>query len=166
MSDKIGLVTGSFDPITLGHLDVIRRASQLFDQLYVGLFYNPEKSGLFSLEQRLHFLRTAVADLPNVTVITSKNQLAVDVARQHGVTHLVRGLRTTADLDYEDNLSYFNQQLAPELETIFLLSRPDYRYLSSSRVRELIHFRQDISSYVPACVVKEMESINDKIQEI
>ncbi|MGT2896719.1 pantetheine-phosphate adenylyltransferase [Streptococcus entericus] len=165
MSGKVGLFTGSFDPMTLGHRDVIERASQLFDQLYVGLFYNQDKVGFLPIDQRLTMLEQAVADLPNVKVITSQNQLAVEVARQYGVTHLVRGLRDATDFAYEENLSVFNHQLAPELETVFLLSRPEHRHLSSSRVRELIHFKQDISRYVPANIITEMEKNNGKTEK-
>lgn len=162
MSGKIGLLTGSFDPVTLGHVDLIKRACGLFDRLYVGLFYNKDKAGFFSLDQRLTMLEEALKSFPQVTVITSHNQLAVDVAREFGVTHFVRGIRTATDLDYEDNLAYFNRQLAPELETIVLLTQPTYRHLSSSRVRELIHFKADISPYVPQPVITEVEKIYEK----
>lgn len=161
MSGKIGLFTGSFDPVTLGHVNLIERASGLFDQLYVGLFYNQNKSGFFPLETRLVMLTEALAHLPNVRIITSSDQLAVEVARQYQVTHLVRGVRNATDLDYEDSLAYFNGQLAPELETLILLSAPQYRQLSSSRVRELIHFRADVTPYVPAPVATEVEKRHD-----
>ena len=129
MSDKIGLFTGSFDPITNGHVDLIERASRLFDRLYVGIFYNPHKEGFFS----------------------------IDVAKRLGVTTLVRGLRNGQDLDYEAGLHFFNKELAPDLETVFLLSQPAYRYISSSAMRELIAFQQDLSAYVPASVIEELE---------
>lgn len=160
MSDKIGLFTGSFDPVTLGHLDLIKRASELFETLYVGLFYNQAKVGYFSLESRLKMLREAVADLGNVKVVSLSDRLAVDFARELGVTHLVRGLRNATDLEYESGLAFYNSYLAEELETIFLLSKHDYRYLSSSSVRELLHFRADISDFVPRSVIEEMEKEN------
>lgn len=165
MSDKIGLFTGSFDPITLGHLDLIERASSLFDQLYVGLFYNKDKSGYFPLEKRLIMLEQALSHLPNAKVIAVSDRLAVDVAKDYGVTHLVRGLRNATDLEYEENLTYFNRQLASELDTIFLLSQLDYRYLSSSRVRELIYFRADVRPYVPEAVALEVEKDYEKTEE-
>lgn len=166
MSDKIGLFTGSFDPITKGHLSIIERASQLFDRLYVGLFYNQEKKGLFDISQRQAFLRDSLAHLPNVQVVTAQHSLAVDVARQLQATHLVRGLRNQADLAYEMGLAYFNQQLAQELETVFFLTDFQYQYLSSSRVRELIAFKADISPYVPEPVLKKVKYDDKKPQKI
>ncbi|TWS94426.1 MULTISPECIES: pantetheine-phosphate adenylyltransferase [unclassified Streptococcus] len=166
MSAKIGLFTGSFDPITKGHLSIIERASQLFDKLYVGLFYNQEKKGFFDINQRQIFLRDSLAHLSNVEVIVAQNSLAVDVARQLQVTHLVRGLRHQADLDYEMSLTYFNKQLAQELETVFFLTDFQYQYVSSSRVRELIAFETDISPYVPDPVSKKVKSSYETHQKI
>ncbi|EEY80754.1 MULTISPECIES: pantetheine-phosphate adenylyltransferase [Streptococcus] len=157
MSDKIGLFTGSFDPITKGHVDLIERASRLFDKLYVGIFYNREKSGFFIIEARERIVKEALQHLDNVEVITSQNELAVIVARRLGAKAFVRGLRNSQDLDYEADMTFFNRELAGELETIFLLSKPAYRHISSSRIRELIAFQQDIAAYVPQSVIKELE---------
>ena len=157
MSDKIGLFTGSFDPMTLGHLDLIERASRLFDRLYVGIFFNHEKKGYFTIEQREAMVTEAVAHLPNVSIITSEAELAVEVARRYEVTSLVRGLRNSQDFLYESNMDYFNHQLAPELETIYLCAQPQYQALSSTRIRELLTFQQDVSAYVPESVIKEMK---------
>ena len=157
MSDKIGLLTGSFDPITNGHVDLIERASRLFDRLYVGIFYNPHKEGFFSIHAKKRMVLATLAHLENVEVITSHDELAVDVAKRLGVTALVRGLRNGQDLDYEASLHFFNKEMAPDLETIFLLSKPAYRYISSSAMRELITFQQDLSAYVPASVIEELE---------
>ena len=159
MSDKIGLFTGSFDPMTKGHVDLIERASRLFDKLYVGIFYNREK---FTIEARERMVKEALQHLDNVEVIISQNELAVTVARRLGAKAFVRGLRNSQDLDYEANMNFFNQELAEELETIFLLSKPDYQHISSSRIRELIAFQQDIAAYVPQSVIKELERINDE----
>ncbi|OFU70754.1 pantetheine-phosphate adenylyltransferase [Streptococcus sp. HMSC10A01] len=157
MSDKIGLFTGSFDPITKGHVDLIERASRLFDKLYVGIFYNREKSGFFRIEARERMVKEALEHLDNVEVITSQNELAVTVARRLRAKVFVRGLRNSQDLDYEADMNFFNRELAGELETIFLLSKPAYRHISSSRIRELIAFQQDIAAYVPQSVIKELE---------
>ena len=135
MSDKIGLFTGSFDPITKGHIDLIERASKLFDCLYVGIFYNLEKKSFFSIEAKEKMVTAALAHLENVKIVTSHDELAVEVARKLGVTTFVRGLRNSQDLDYEGNLNFFNHELAPELDTIFLISKPAYQHLSSSRIR-------------------------------
>ncbi len=158
MSDKIGLFTGSFDPITIGHLDLIERASELFDKLYVGIFYNPHKNRFLPIESRLETVEKAVGHLKNVQVIASHDELVVDVARKLGVHVLVRGLRNAADLQYEASFDFYNHQLAGEIETVYLHSRPEHVYISSSAVRELLKFGQDISKYVPNVVLEELKN--------
>ena len=157
MSDKIGLFTGSFDPMTNGHLDLIERASNLFDKLYVGIFYNPHKMGFLPIESRKKTVEKAVGHLKNVEVMASHDELVVDVARKLGVQVLVRGLRNATDLQYEASFDYYNHQLASELETIYLHSRLEHIHISSSAVRELLKFGQDISGYVPNTVLEELE---------
>ncbi|MFS9133885.1 pantetheine-phosphate adenylyltransferase [Streptococcus infantis] len=157
MSDKIGLFTGSFDPMTNGHLDLIERASKLFDKLYVGIFYNPHKMGFLPIESRKKTVEKAVGHLKNVEVMASHDELVVDVARKLGVQVLVRGLRNATDLQYEASFDYYNHQLASELETIYLHSRLEHIHISSSAVRELLKFGQDISGYVPNTVLEELE---------
>jgi len=163
---KVTMFTGSFDPITNGHMDIIARASKLFDELYIGLFYNKNKQGFWDVETRKRILEEVVADLPNVKIITAHDSLAVDVARDLGVTYLVRGLRNATDFDYEANMDYFNKGLAPELETVYLIASHEVTPVSSSRVRELIYFEGDISSYVPQAVVKEVEAKRGKQERI
>ena len=158
MSDKIGLFTGSFDPMTNGHMDLIERASKLFDKLYVGIFYNPHKNGFLPIEGRLETVEKAVEHLKNVQVIASHDELVVDVARKLGVHVLVRGLRNVADLQYEASFDFYNHQLAGEIETVYLHSRPEHVYISSSAVRELLKFEQDISKYVPNVVLEELKN--------
>jgi len=131
MSDKIGLFTGSFDPMTNGHLDLIERASKLFDKLYVGIFYNPHKNGFLPIESRLETVEKAVGHLKNV----------------HAV-----------DFQYEASFDFYNHQLAGEIETVYLHSRPEHVYISSSAVRELLKFEQDISKYVPNVVLEELKN--------
>ena len=158
MSDKIALFAGSFDPITNGHLDIIERASKLFDKLYVGIFYNPHKTGFLPIESRLKTVEKAVEHLKNVQVITSHDKLVVDVAKKLGVHVLVRGLRNAADLQYEASFDFYNHQLAGEMDTIYLHSRPEHVYTSSSAVRELLKFDQDIRNYVPSSVLEELKN--------
>ena len=157
MSDKIGLFTGSFDPMTNGHLDIIERASKLFDELYVGIFYNPYKQGFLPVENRKRAVEKAVAHLENVEVLVSHDELVVEVATRLGVQTLVRGLRNATDLQYEASFDYYNHQLAPEIETVYLYSRPEHLYISSSSVKELLKFGQDIRPYVPNSVLEELK---------
>lgn len=159
MSDKVGLFTGSFDPLTNGHLDLIQRSSQLFDQLYVGIFVNPRKQGLLTGKQRKHVMEQALSVLPNVHVLLAENELVIDVAHKVGASHLVRGLRNGIDLEYEASFDFYNHQLAPELDTIYLLAKPEYKFVSSTQVRELVHFHQDISNYVPKVVSEELRKL-------
>ena len=158
MSDKIGLFTGSFDPMTNGHLDIIERASRLFDKLYVGIFLNPHKQGFLPLKNRKRGLEKALEHLENVAVVFSHDELVVDVAKRLGATCLVRGLRNAADLQYEASFDYYNHQLSPDIETIYLHSRPEHLYLSSSGVRELLKFGQDITCYVPESILEEIKN--------
>jgi pantetheine-phosphate adenylyltransferase len=158
---KIGLFTGSFDPLTNGHLDIIQRAAQLFDGLYVGLFDNPKKQALLPLEARFSSLQTSVSPLTNVEVVKPAHALTVTIARELGVKVLVRAVRNAADLDYEKSLDWFNRELT-DIETVYLLAKPELQFLSSSAIKELINYKADIRSYVPAAVLQELEKINGK----
>lgn len=157
MSGKIGLLTGSFDPITKGHVDMVERSLDLFDQVYIGIFSNPKKHNRFTGQERLRMVESVFEEEAKVRVFLAENRLVVDVARELGVTHLIRGLRNGIDLEYEANFDYFNRQLAPEVETVYLLAKPELRMISSSQVRELLDYHQDIRAYVPSRVVKEIE---------
>ena len=159
---KIGMVTGSFDPVTNGHLNIIARASQLFEILYVGIFYNKNKTGLFTIAERKAMLEEAVKAFPNVKVVTAHDSLAVDVAKELNVGYLVRGIRNAKDLDYEADLAFYNRYLA----SVFLLTSPEWLYVSSSRIRELMHFHSDISAFVPESVVKKVEEKYDNLKRI
>ena len=161
---KIGLMMGSFDPVTNGHLDIIARASRLFDKLYVGIFYNRDKKGFFSVEERKQMLEEALAAFPNVTVIMAHDSLAVAIAKRLGVGYLVRGIRNAKDLEYEADLAFYNHHLAAEIESVFLLTAPQWQHISSSRIRELIAFQADMADFVPKSVMTKVEEINDKKQ--
>ena len=163
---KIGLVTGSFDPVTKGHLDIIARASRLFDTLYVGILYNRNKSGLFTIAERKQMLEEAVEPYSNVKVVTAQDSLAVDVARELKAGYLVRGIRDAKDLEYEASMDFFNHHLANDIESVYLLTSPEWHYVSSSRVRELMHFHSDISAFVPNSVVKKVEEKYDNLKRI
>ena len=147
------LVPGTFDPITLGHLDVIRRASDMFDEVIVGVAASTGKRGgtLFTLEERVELAREVTAELANVKVMGFDN-LLVDFASSIGVTAVVKGLRATTDFEYEFQMTAMNYQLSPQLETLFIMSPPQYMYLSSSVVREIASLHGDVEQFVPPCV--------------
>ena len=142
-----GLFPGSFDPFTLGHADIVRRALSLFDEVVIAVGYNESKAGWMPVEDRLSSIRRLYADEPRVTV-ESYTGLTVDFAKEHGITAIIRGVRTTADFEYEMQLADVNRQLTG-IETILLPASPQLASLSSSIVRELAHFGRDISAFLP-----------------
>ena len=145
---------GSFDPITNGHLDVIQRASHLFDELVVAVALNDEKhkSSLFSLEERFTILEEACREISNVRIARLEG-LLVDFARKHGASAIVRGLRAVSDFEFEFQMALMNRKMEPTIETIFLMPKEDYTYLSSRIVKEIARLGGDVSAFVPACVV-------------
>lgn len=151
---KAAIYPGSFDPMTLGHLDVIKRASKMFDHLIVGVLDNKAKNALFSVEERVSILKEATKDLPNVSV-DSFNGLLVDYAKKNGISISVRGLRAITDFEYELQIAQTNSKLSHgELDTVFLTTSLEYSYLSSSGVKEIAAFNGDISQCVPEFVAK------------
>jgi pantetheine-phosphate adenylyltransferase len=146
---------GTFDPVTNGHLDVIRRAAQLFDQVIIGVLCNSVKTPLFSVEERVNILEKATDDLPNVSVRSFRG-LAVDFARVCGAKVIVRGLRAITDFEYELQMAQTNRILAPDVDTTFLTTSLEYAYLSSTTVKEVAAFDGDISEFVPAFVAEEI----------
>lgn len=151
---KRAVYPGSFDPVTYGHLDVIRRAAEMFDELIVSVLNNKEKMPLFSVEERVKILAKATADIPNVKV-DSFSGLLVDYAREKKIHVAVRGLRAITDFEYELQISQTNRLLSKEtLDTVFLTTSLEYAYLSSSGVREIASFGGDISMCVPDFVAK------------
>lgn len=144
---------GSFDPLTLGHLDVIKRASQMFDSLTVSVLDNKAKNALFSVEERVSILKKATENLPNV-VVDSFNGLLIDYASQKDIHISVRGLRAITDFEYELQIAQTNRKLSNgKLDTVFLTTSLEYAYLSSSSVKEIASFHGDISQCVPDFVV-------------
>lgn len=152
---KRAVTPGTFDPITYGHLDVITRASQLMDEVVVAVAASPGKNPLFTLEERAELARKATAHLSNVTV-KPFDGLLVDFARQEGAEVLVKGLRAITDFEYEFQMAALNYQLARQLETVFIMSPPQYMYLSSSIVRELASLHSDVEQFVPAPVAEAL----------
>lgn len=147
---------GSFDPVTIGHEDIIRRAAKLCDHLIVTVMYNPAKSGSFTVDQRMALLKKVTADIPNVEV-DAWNGLMVDYVAKTKADYVVRGIRGTVDLESETNLAELNRRLLPGLETVFLLSRPELACISSSAVREAALFQAELSGFVPACILSDVK---------
>ncbi|MCI9262719.1 pantetheine-phosphate adenylyltransferase [uncultured Adlercreutzia sp.] len=147
---KRALTPGTFDPITVGHIDIISRASQLVDEVIVSVAVSAKKKPLFSLDERVELVRQATAHLPNVRV-EAFDELLVDFARRMDATAVVKGLRAITDFEYEFQMTALNYQLDKELETVFIMSTPQHMYLSSSIVREIASLGGDVSQFVPPC---------------
>jgi len=142
---------GTFDPITLGHEDLVRRASRLFDRVVVAIAANPSKEPMFSLEERVELARSSVTDLDNVEV-SGYDGLTVDFARENGLRVIMRGLRAVSDFEYEFQLANMNRHLAVDVETAFLTPNENYNFISSSLVREICSMGGDISEFVSPIV--------------
>ena len=148
---------GSFDPLTLGHLDIIERAAKVFDELVIGVLNNKSKSPLFSVEERVKILTEATKHIPNVSIVCFSGLMA-DYAKENGVTVSVRGLRSATDFEYEMIQAQYNKKLSDgELETVFMATSPEYSFISSSGVKEVAGFGGDLSPYVPTFVAKLVE---------
>ena len=156
---NIAIVPGSFDPVTNGHLDIIKRTSQLFDEVYVSILSNSSKSPLFSVEERIELIRRVTGDLNNVKVDTFTG-LLVDYARSKNAKFIVKGLRAVSDFEYEFQMSLTNKNLAPEIETFFITTNSNYAYLSSSIVKEVAKYGGDLTQLVPKEIIGD---IQDKI---
>lgn len=152
---KKAIYPGSFDPVTYGHLDIIKRAAKVSDKLIVAVLENDRKTPLFTVEERVSMLKRAVKNLKNVEV-RSFSGLTVDFARQEKADYLIRGLRAVTDFEYELQLSQTNKKLAPEVETVFLTTDLQYAYLSSSIVKEAAFYGSDITEFVPAFVADKV----------
>ena len=151
-----GIYPGSFDPVTYGHLDIIKRSAEMVDELVVGVLNNKAKTPLFSVEERVKMLNDVVKDLPNVKVMSFEG-LLVDFARKVDAQIIVRGLRAVTDFEYELQMSQTNHKLSPNVETMFLTTSIEYSYLSSTTVREIAAFGGDVTQFVPQAVAVELE---------
>lgn len=150
---KIAVYPGSFDPVTLGHIDVVERASKIFDKVIVTVMYNSGKHPMFSQSERVQLLEHSVSHLSNVEV-DSYEGLLTDYMRNRELTILVKGLRVISDFESEFQMASVNQKLLTELETVFIMTRTDYMYLSSSIVKEVAKLNGDISGFVTIPVKK------------
>ena len=150
---------GSYDPVTNGHLDIIRRAAGIFERVIVGVVRDPQhKSTMFSVDERVAFLREALADLGNVEVEVFSD-LVVEFARRFGARTMVKGLRAISDFEWEFQMHHLNRNLAPEVETMYLMSSPQYSFLSSSGVKEVASFGGNVDDLVPAPVARRFREL-------
>ena len=154
---KNAIYPGSFDPVTVGHLNIIRRASEIFDHLTVCVMVNAGKNPMFTLEERVELIRRVTRDLPNVEVDGSAELLA-DYARKIGSCVIVKGLRAGSDFEYEFQMALINRKINPDLDTMFLTAEHQYTYLSSSTVKELGQYNVDLSDFLPEEIIPDFQS--------
>lgn len=154
---KIAIYPGSFDPITNGHLDIIKSGAEIFDKVIIAVSYNINKTGFLSINERVELIKQCTLDIPNIEV-DSFQGLTVDYAKKRGVNILLRGLRTSLDFEYELQLSQTNDALSKDLKTVFLITKPEYSFISSSMVREVLLNNGSISQFVPQNVEKYLIS--------
>lgn len=159
---RTAVYPGSFDPVTNGHLDIIERASRVFDKVVVGVLNNAGKSPMFSIEERVDMLRSVTRHIKNVE-IDSFTGLLVDFVKMKDASVIIKGLRTVADFEYEFQMALLNKALNPEYETIFMMTDSKYSYISSSMVKELAGFRGNLTGLVPARIINK---INQKYELI
>lgn len=157
---RIAVYPGSFDPITSGHLNIVKRAARLYDKLIIGVLNNASKQPLFSAEERKAMIDEVTGDIPNVSCDVFSG-LLVDFAKQNGATVIVKGLRTVADFEYEFQMALLNKALNPEYETMFMMTDTKYSYISSSMVKEVAKYNGDLNGLVPHNVILK---IKDKLQ--
>ncbi len=152
---KIAIYPGSFDPVTRGHLDVIRRASRVVDKLIIGVLKNSSKVSWFSAQERIELIKKVTTDIPNVEVMAFDG-LTVDFCREQGASFIIRGLRAITDFEYELQLAQINHKLNAEVDTIFFTTSVEYSYVSSSIVKEVAMYNGDISSFVKSDILQDV----------
>ena len=151
---KNAIYPGSFDPVTIGHLSIIRRCAEIFDHLTVCVMVNAGKNPMFTLDERVDLIRRVVADLPNVEV-DSSNELLAEYARKKGSCVIVKGLRAGSDFETEFQMAMINRKINPELDTMFLTSEHQHTYLSSSVVKELGRYNVDLKDFLPEAIIPD-----------
>tara|TARA_B100000214_G_scaffold375108_1_gene360086 strand:+ start:761 stop:1243 length:483 start_codon:yes stop_codon:yes gene_type:complete len=155
---KVAIYPGSFDPITFGHMDIIDRASGLFDKIIVAVAKSEAKNTLFSLEDRVKLAKTIYKDNSKVEIVDFPRQLTVDVAKDQGACAIIRGLRAVSDFEYEFQLATMNRSLAPDIESIFLTPKESLIYVSSSLIKEICDLKGDVSKFVHPTVEQALKA--------
>ena len=155
MAGRIAIYPGSFDPPTNGHVDIVERSSRLFDKVLIGVGRNLTKKTVFTADERVALMRDACAHLANVEV-RGFDGLQVDFAKETGATFIIRGIRALSDFEFEFEMGNMNRTLAPGIEMVYLMTAPEYLFLSASRVKELVAFGAPVDRYVPANVAKAL----------
>ena len=145
---KIALFPGSFDPITKAHVDIIKRSIGLFDKFYIGIGDNSSKKGLLNVEKREQMIRAVFENEPKIHVVAYEG-LTIDFCRSIGANYMIRGIRTVSDFEYEKAIAQMNHALAPEIESIFIVSKPGYSSISSTIVRDILRYKGDVSQFIP-----------------
>ena len=153
---KLAICPGIFDPVTIGHLDIIGRARKIFDHVIVAVMVNPEKHTMFTTEERIALIQKCTKDMEDVEVVSFDGLLA-DYAKMRGATAIVKGLRAMSDFEYEFQQALTNRKLNPELETVFMITRAENMFLSSSIVKQIASFGGDVSNFVPACILDDIK---------
>jgi pantetheine-phosphate adenylyltransferase len=156
MTTRTGVYPGTFDPITLGHMDIIRRGAKLVDRLVIGVTTNPSKNPMFTVEERMEMVRREVADLDGEIHVVSFDSLLMDFAEREGASMIVRGLRAVADFEYEYQMAGMNQQLNGRIETVFLMADVSLQPIASRLVKEIALFGGEIAKFVPPTVRDEV----------
>jgi pantetheine-phosphate adenylyltransferase len=164
MPERVAVCPGTYDPVTVGHLDIIERTAEVFDRVVVGVVRAPRhKQTMFSLDERIGFIEASLQGRDTVTVQGFSN-LVVEFAREHGARAIVKGLRAVSDFEWELQMNQLNRGLAPEIETLYMMSSPKYSFLSSRGVREIASFGGPVAEYVPEQVARrlaEMQAAGD-----
>lgn len=158
---RVAVYPGSFDPVTKGHLDIIRRASKTFDKVYVAILTNSSKTPTFTLEQRLDWLRRSTQDIDNVE-IDSFSGLLVNYMSERQANIIIKGLRAVSDFEYEFQMALMNRKLNPDVETLFMMTHGKYSYLSSSIVKEIARHRASLNGLVPEFMIDEISELIEK----
>ncbi len=163
--EKIGIYPGTFDPITNGHIDIIKRSILLFDKLIIAIAENPSKLPLFSSEERVDLIRSSLKEYPEVIVDTFHG-LLVDYGYKHNAVAIIRGLRAVSDFEHEFQMALMNRNLSPYIETIFMMTAQEYSYLSSSVVKEIAFLGGDVSSFVTKSVAEALRKKGNRLGSV